>query len=221
MDKKEKILSLLDKVIGWALVVIILTIPFPRYIQTIETLCFTVIIASFITKLILRYPLKGIKIDLHVFIFTILIIISIFFSVDYLYSLHEFRKYWLRPVLLSYAIVNFAANEKNIGYLVCAVVISSIAPIAFGVMQYFTGTIRLKSMFGAPTEFGQYLDYIIPLMVSLILWNKEKISRVLLSIILIGAFFCLIFTYSRASWVAVFVAVGLVICPVMSILRVL
>ena len=207
MDKKERILFFLDKAIGWALVIIILTIPFPKHIQTIETLCFSVIIAAFITKLILRCSLKGMKIDLPICIFTVFIVISIFFSVDYLYSLHEFRKYWLRPVILAYGIVNFAVNEKNIGYLIWAIVISSVAPIAFGIIQYFTEGIQLKSMFGASTEFGQYLDYIIPFIFAMLLWSKEKIFRIILSLVFIGAVFCLIFTCSRASWIAVFIAI--------------
>ncbi len=103
--------------------------------------------------------------------------------------------------------MNFAVNKRNISYLVWAVIISSLAPIAFGIIQYFTEGIRLKSMFGAATEFGQYLDYIIPFMFAMVLWNRGKVFRILLSLILLGAFFCLAFTYSRASWVAISIAI--------------
>jgi putative inorganic carbon (HCO3(-)) transporter len=207
VDKNGKLSSFLDTTIGLFLVIVIFSIPFPEHIQTIETLCFSIIIFAFIAKLILRYPLKSTRIDLPVFIFTIFVIISIFFSVDYLYSLHEFRKYWLRPILLACGIVNFAVNEKRIGYLVWAVVISSLAPIAFGITQYFTEGIQLKSMFGASTEFGQYLDYFIPFMFAMILWYKAKIPKISLGLILAGAFFCLIFTYTRASWISIFIAI--------------
>jgi len=205
-EKKEQILSLLDQIIGVFLVILILTIPFPKHVQTTETFCFFIIILAFFVKSVLHSPIEATRINLPILIFTIFIIVSILFSVDYSYSLHEFRKYWLKPVLLSYFIVNFAVNKKNINYVIWAVLISFLAPIILGINQYFTQGVRLKSMFGAPTEFAQYLDYVIPFTFAVVLYNIPKIFRILTGLILAGAFFCLIFTYTRASWVAVSIA---------------
>ncbi len=207
-EKKEKILSLLEQIIGIFLAVIILTIPFPKHIQTTETFCFFIIILAFFMKSVLHSPIEGTRINLPILVFTIFIIVSIFFSVDYSYSLHEFRKYWLKPILLSYFIVNFAVNKRNISYIVWIVLISFLAPIILGMIQYFTkDIIELKSMFGASTEFAQYLDYVIPFTFAVVLYNSPKIPRILPGLILAGAFFCLIFTYTRASWISVLIAV--------------
>ncbi len=226
IEKKEKFLSVLNQIIGIFLVIVIFTFPFPKYKQTIETICFFIIILAFIAKWALskikdidkhgnktqRVSLNGItgtRIDLPILIFTIFIIISIFFSVDYRHSLHAFKGYWLIPILLFYIIVNFAVNKKIITYIIWAVILSSLAPIILGLFEYFTGAIRIKSLFGAPTEFGQYLDYILPLMFAMVLWSEAKISKILLSFIFVGALFCLVFTYTRASWISVLIAMFL------------
>lgn len=225
-EKKEKVLSILDKIIGIFLVIVIFTFPFPKYKQTIETICFFLITLAFIAKWALSKikdidehgnkiqnisssQITGTRIDLPILIFTIFIIISIFFSVDYRHSLHAFKGYWLIPILLFYIIVNFAVNKKIITYIIWAVILSSLAPIIFGLLEYFTGVIRIKSLFGAPTEFGQYLDYILPLMFAMVLWSEAKISKILLSFIFVGALSCLVFTYTRASWISILIAMFL------------
>ncbi|MDD5454426.1 MAG: O-antigen ligase family protein [Candidatus Ratteibacteria bacterium] len=219
--KKEKTLSVLDRIIGIFLTIIIFTIPFPKHIQTTETISFVCIILAFAAKLVLSgnrtasknenelMPEKiiGTRIDLQILIFTIFVVISIFFSVNYPYSLHAFKEYWLKPLLLLYIIVNFAIDEKRISYLVWALIVISSVPVVLGIIQYFTEGIRLKSLFGAATEFGQYLDYIIPLIFAIVIWDGTKNTKISLGFILVAAFFCLIFTYTRASWISVFIAV--------------
>ena len=210
IERKTRVLTILDRSVEIALLIIIFTIPFPHHIQTVETLCFIVMFFCWVGKLFLDRELKGTNIDFILFLFIILIAISIFFSIDSFYSLNYFRKFWVKPLFIFYTIVNFINDKRKVYYLTGVVVLSSLGPVIAGIKEFLLNhvalSVGLQSFYTVRTIFARYLDIIIPLIIAIILWNRGKVLRFALGLILISMLFCLAFTYTRTSWVGTFIA---------------
>lgn len=209
---RDKSLIILDRFIEIFLLILIFTIPFPRHKQTIETACFFFIILLWIIKSFLQpeaMRMKRSSIDLPILVFTFFIVLSIFFAYNPTYSLEAFRKFWIKPLLLFYIIVNFVDNGEKLRHLIFVLILSFLAPLIMGMIEFsmHSPSSRIVSFFPSPNQYGEYLVNIILLLLGIILWDEKKILRIILSLVIGISLFCLVFTYSRANWICIFVAI--------------
>ncbi len=212
MNKSQKIVPILSQIIEILLIILIFTIPFPSHRQGIETICFVFIVLLFIAKLTLdrrkRYIKKS-SIDLPILIFTGLVILSIFFSINLLHSLSAFKEYWLKPIFLFYIMVNFADKQKKFRNLTLAIFISLLISMIIGILkfpfsEYLLGNKRLDSLITGPNEFAEYLEMFVPILLAFMLWSRKNYLKIGAGVFLLINIFCLLFTYSRGSWIAIF-----------------
>ena len=212
MNKNQKIVPILSPIIEIFLIILIFTIPFPSHKQSIETICFVFIVLLFIAKLTLdreKRHIKGSSIDLPILIFTGLVILSIFFSINPSYSLSVFEKYWLKPISLFYIIVNFADKQKKFRNLTWTIFLSLLILMIIGILkfpfsEYLLGNKRLDSLITGSSEFAEYLEMFVPVLLAFMLWSRKNYLKIGAGVFLLINLFCLIFTYSRGSWIAIF-----------------
>lgn len=156
-------------------------------------------------------------------------------------------KYWVRlaSIFVLYILTaNVMRNERNISPFVTALLIGLIIPIIVGFYQFFTdggmqdvrgweqtpfGPHRIFSIFNIPNTYAAYLALPALLSCAYALDIKSPLSRrcmygILAFIVMISLFL----TYTRASWLGVFVGLSYIgfkkykkIIPILAVLVVL
>lgn len=219
MDKK-KIVNILDRLIEFAFYVLIAAVTFSTAFVEIS------ITAIFIAYLLKKIINRNFSFPKYPFIpvlgLFILVNLLSFINSDYFYG--SFRgiikiiKYALLFIITMDSFKTKAAVKKAI-YVILA---WSLVVVANGVIQNILGfdlirlrTIdmldrlyRISSSFRHPNNFGAYLIVVIPLYLAIALCKKASHKVRMFSILALAPMvFCLVRTYSRGAWVALFFAV--------------
>ena len=127
-------------------------------------------------------------------------------------------------ICVYFIIVNTVKTKNQWHNLLVLFVISGFLVGLYGVYQNFfitatdtswidedmfssIGT-RVYSTFDNPNVLGQYLILLVPVMFALFWSEKKPTIKVIYLCMLVCTFGCLIFTWSRAAWVGVILALG-------------
>jgi O-antigen ligase len=111
-------------------------------------------------------------------------------------------------LVLVLVMAQLLVTERAIHTMLTAVFISAIVPIGVGVWQHYHGVglkiggfVRTYATFQHPNPFAIYLCLLT--IVGVAVWGKVRgWERIGLSVILIGLFVNLLFTYTRSAWIA-------------------
>ena len=123
-----------------------------------------------------------------------------------------------------FLIVNNIKTKNEWYNLTFTFVISGFIVALYGIFQnYFMETtdlswidedmfsdigIRVYSTLDNPNVLGQYLVLVTPIAFALFYSAKNALSKVLFALMTAAMFLCLVFTWSRAAWVAIVLAIG-------------
>ena len=122
MFGRERLCGLCDTLIDVSLFVFILTIPFYHFPNnnTRWNLLFSIIIAAWIVKIVLRRRIVFAKTELNLplFCFIFVVLLSSLHSIDVSYSLHAMKKEILRHVLIYFAIVSNIDDPRRVRPLI-------------------------------------------------------------------------------------------------------
>lgn len=138
-----------------------------------------------------------------------------------------FQRYEGLITIINYALIfllatNTIRSEEDIHRIFDAALSSAIIVSSIGILQRFnlnllelaTQAIQTGSTMGNSAFLGMYLVLIIPLALTLSFARKKPRQKILPVLASLTSFICLIFTYARGSWVAIFfmaIAAGIIL----------
>lgn len=70
---------------------------------------------------------------------------------------------------------------------------------------------RVDGTFGYPNSFGWYLNFMLPLLTGILLFEKRRILKIAYSLILFFGTIALVFTLSRISWFSYLIGIAVVL----------
>lgn len=125
---------------------------------------------------------------------------------------------WIRLVsifVIYILIPNLFETEEKIKKLFQAILISLIVPSAVGFYQFLTDTgnqavygfNRIFATFAHPNPYAFYLTMLLPMGIVLLLKDGSSSRKIILGILCAIMGISLILTYTRAAWIAVFLAI--------------
>jgi len=178
-----------------------------------------------------RIRLVRTPLNLPVLVFLLAVAISTFASISFHTSfLGEGLKYHglltlLIYVFLFYLPIHFFEKERDVKLFLLMVVTSSVVVSVVGLLQhlgfifgrwhlfFFLDPKRVMGTMGNPVSLGAYLVLVLPLSLALFLGQREspprsRFSHLIAWMALPLLVSCLVFTYSRAAWLASFASFG-------------
>ena len=125
---------------------------------------------------------------------------------------------WIRLVsifVIYILISDLFDTEEKINKLFQAILISVIVPSAVGFYQFLAGTgnksvygfNRIFATFVHPNPYAFYLTMLLPISIVLFLNNGSSSRRIILGMLCATMGISLVLTYTRAAWVAFFLAI--------------
>jgi len=145
-------------------------------------------------------------------LFLLVTLLSTFNSMDFISALREWGK------ILSYFIIfailtNIGTKKEDIPYFLIVLIISLLVPMTVGFYQLVSGTglykagfHRITGTFHIPNEYAAYL--IFPLLIGIAFSLDNTLSMIQRSgfaFLALGVALSLFFTYTRASWLGMFI----------------
>ncbi|OJU09756.1 MAG: hypothetical protein BGN88_10665 [Clostridiales bacterium 43-6] len=119
-------------------------------------------------------------------------------------------------VSLYFAVRYFISSERKMILSVSYFTLSGIFVCLYGLYQYLTGSYetttwtdtqlfsdiegRIYATFQNPNVFGEYLLFLIPISLAMVIISKQVIHKIIYGGALALAAICLILTYSRGCW---------------------
>lgn len=198
----------------------IISIPFLSFFKT-ATLLLTLLVLTttffYIIKVIRgKRTFKLELVDFAVLIFGVLIIISTFYSAGGNSSVVEAI---ISIILLNgyFLLVNLMRTEQWIKRCIIALVASASIVAIIGIYEFIFGgantnwldqsfheiiKVRVVSLFDNPNILAMFMTIIFPFSLALAFQAKEKNTKFLSKIVVLTFIACIIFTWSRGSWIA-------------------
>ena len=209
---KERIINITDKIIEYSLYGMIFFIPISN--AAIEIFA-CLAIAAFITKKILKPDFEFLRSRENIFLFVF--ILFSFFSLNnsgiYMTkSLRALFSKWIEFIMI-FLVVQDILNSRERIRNVIFILLSVAGLIGIdGLVQKFLGVefLRLRddsllgitASFNHYNDFGTYLICILPIVICLIFSRIKRNIRLILGCLVILLATCLLFTFSRGSWLS-------------------
>ncbi len=125
---------------------------------------------------------------------------------------------WIRTgstFMIYVLVVDLLRTRVDLRWVVRVMLISAIIPIIVGIQQYIVGEgnldspglVRIYGTFTHPSPYSFYLVQLLPLALVFFLHTQSKIARLLLSLMIPAALFCVYAAQTRGAWVGVVVAI--------------
>ncbi|MDD5680512.1 MAG: O-antigen ligase family protein [Candidatus Omnitrophica bacterium] len=212
----EQNVKRIDNLIVLSLCVLIFGLPFS--ISIVEIAATAAIVLWLFKKIIIMHSLKvaDTPLNIPISVYSLFVLISVFNSKFLMTSLTGFGLKAMEQFLIFIIMIDTVRTKKYLKAVVTAILLSCALMGADGLWQYFTGYDflrhypiwssfnRITASFKFPNGLGGWLITVIPLCVSLAIFNtKEKIFRIsgaFLSIILLA---CLVLNFTKGALVAI------------------
>lgn len=159
-------------------------------------------------------------------LFLFLAAFSAFTSIAGLGSIKVFMVYAVFTIAFT-LVVNTIKDKKQFKILLAAFAVSAFVVALYGVIQNFTLVqttqswvdsemfedikTRVYSTLDNPNVLGQFLILSAPLTFALMMGSKRMLTKVIYAVMFAVAGACLLFTWSRAAWVGVVLALGIIL----------
>lgn len=124
-------------------------------------------------------------------------------------------------------VVNTIKDKNQFKALLAAFALSAFGVAVYGVIQNFTLAqttqswvdssmfedikTRVYSTLDNPNVLGQFLILAAPLTFAIMMGSKKKLTKTIYAVMFAVAVACLLFTWSRAAWVGVVLAIGIIL----------
>ena len=212
--KKIDLISICDKVSISSLYAIAFFLPISKAI--IEGFSILAIISYLIKKLISSEDIPKTPLNLPLFIYLFICVISIFSSSNLEISSRTFFNKTLQVFAFFFVVAETINSKRRLKNILSILFLSSLVLGIDGVYQYFTRkdflrnrsaifTDRIYASFVTPNAFGCYLSVVIPFIIaSFFKKTSFKLSKFLYGGLFILLFVCMILTVSRGAWLAFF-----------------
>ncbi len=206
----------IDNLIVLSLCALIFGLPFS--ISIIEISAAAAIALWIFKKIVVArsFRVEDTPLNVPISVYSLFVLASLFNSKFLMTSLTGFGCKAMEQFLIFIVMIDTVKTEKHLKSIVTAILLSCALIGADGLWQYFTGRDflryypiwsslnRITASFKFPNGLGGWLITMIPLCVSLSVFNtKEKIFRisgVFLSVILIV---CLALNFTKGAWIAI------------------
>jgi O-antigen ligase len=158
-----------------------------------------------------EWKIFGTPLDIPLFLYLIIILISFFTSLNLKYSIHEFRGEFLTYTLLFYLTLNNLKREEEIKRLVFTLLAGSFFMSLYGMYDFFyvnksnilnIDKYRFGSLHQGYEAYAQYLLMVLPLNIMAIIYLKDFRRRFLFTALLLLNTFALFLTHTRGAWIA-------------------
>ncbi|NQT89746.1 MAG: O-antigen ligase family protein [Candidatus Omnitrophica bacterium] len=216
---KDKILDVCDKLTALSFYLLVLGITFSNALTEIATAS---IIALWIIGKILKkdYSLPGGILSILLVLLSAWTLAS-FINTGYMHESIRGLFKVIKHAALFMATIDYFRTRARIERLVYVMFGVAFFICLNGILQYIIGTDlirhrtidpydylhRVSSSFRHANDFGAYLVVIIPLLMSLIFSKGRSLKmRIMLSVVLLPAFWCLVTTDSRGAWIGFLIA---------------
>lgn len=168
------------------------------------------------------FKFKHYKINMWVFAFAIVIAISALISISLTESI-QIAMLMVAFVMFYFVVINVVTTRKQLKSLLYSMTVMAAITAVYGIYQYIFGDVyalawidedmfedirlRVYSTFENPNVYGEYLLFIIPMVVSLF-WSEKGFKKkfFLLSILALTGT-ALILTFSRGCWLGIIFAI--------------
>ncbi|MBL7071868.1 MAG: O-antigen ligase family protein [Candidatus Omnitrophica bacterium] len=204
----------IDSAIMICLCAIIIGIPFS--ITIIEIAATTAILLWLFKKMFIERSvrIKNTPLNWPLAVYLLFVILSLINSQFLTTSVRGLIRKILEYIAIYFVIVETVKTDRDVKRLVGTILVSCTLIGIDGVWQYFSGQdfiraypiwsmSRMKASFKFPTGFGGWLITVLPLCISLAIFNtKEKRYKgwgIFLSVLLLS---CLVLSLTRGAWLA-------------------
>ncbi len=184
---------------------------FPYDAGVIKLLCLLTAVGCWALMMISERKLLFAKTSLHIpILFLFLCALAASFHSTHIKNsletvLHDYVIYFI----IFFCMINTLRSQEQIRRMVKIMLITCGLVCAYGIYGYYTGIAirdeRLIGTFGYHSRMAKYISLLLPIAVCLFPSYKDKLSRVLLSLLILLCGVSLVLTMSRTSWVAIFV----------------
>lgn len=172
----------------------------------------TLFIGTFLLWIIRMKQEKNFSLDFKdlltpIVLFGGMILLSLYTSLSFEYSLEELKGEFLTQILLFLTLVN-NIDKKNIPKFLFFQVLTSLIISVFGIAEFYfflkspSPFPRANSLTADYNFLSCYLIMVMPFILYFIFTSKKLIAKTLYSLIFILNVWCLLLTYSRGAWVA-------------------
>jgi len=165
------------------------------------------VIYLFKKKEIRIWELPGIK---PFFIFLLICLISLFYSLDKVLGLRYFIRY-LNYFLIYILGVNILDTKEKNYKMIIAIFLSSFIPLSIGLFQFIAlkenywhpYLNRIYATTYNPNQYAYYLNIILLFAFTMYLYTDSWRNKIYLFLLTIPTLISLILTYSRTGWISV------------------
>lgn len=134
-------------------------------------------------------------------------LVSIRIATNFGVANREFRVSVFEPALMYLLIRTIDMDLEKLRRILDALILSALALSLLGLYQFlFTnyviigeGVRRILSVYGSPNNLALYLDRVLPMAITLAIFDKDKRRRIALALLAVPIALCLYWTYSRAA----------------------
>ena len=196
-----------------AIILVFLTLPFLKTMHLVFTMC--LIYVSFLLKLICGRRVFRLKLtDFAAIAFMIFVFFGGIYSVDA--SSFEKMCVFVCFMMAYFVIKNTLGSPALVRRCIYALITSSVIVSLYGLYQNFFGTFtanawldtntfseiegRVVSTFQNPNVLGEYIIMIFPLILAMMVSEKQHNKRFSYLFAAIVNCACLVFTWSRGAW---------------------
>lgn len=210
--KKTDAAVICDQICFYSLCVVAFFLPVSK--GAIESFSIAAIVFYLIRKFILSETPAKTPINVILFIYLSICVISIFMSSNLKISARTFFAKTLQDIAFFFTVVETLNTKRRLKNILYVLFLSSFILGIDGIYQYFTRkdflrhrpvifTERIYASFSTPNSFGCYLSVVISFVAAQLFRKKGfKPSKVVYGSLLILLFACLILTVSRGAWFA-------------------
>ena len=210
--EKNRIVNICDRVSFFSLCVVALFLPVSK--GAIESFSIAAIVFYLVGKLISFEDIVKTPVNLTLFVYLSICVVSIFMSSNLKISARTFFAKTLQDAAFFFVVVETLNSKRRFKNILYILFFSSFILGVDGIYQYFTHkdflrhrpvifVERIYASFATPNSFGCYLSVIISFVAAQLFRKRSfKFSKIIYGSLFILLFVCLTLTVSRGAWFA-------------------
>src|SRR3989338_5953360 len=210
--EKNRIVNICDRVSFFSLCVVALFLPVSK--GAIESFSIAAIVFYLVGKLISFEDIVKTPVNLTLFVYLSICVVSIFMSSNLKISARTFFAKTLQDAAFFFVVVETLNSKRRFKNILYILFFSSFILGVDGIYQYFTHkdflrhrpvifVERIYASFATPNSFGCYLSVIISFVAAQLFRKRSfEFSKIIYGSLFILLFVCLTLTVSRGAWFA-------------------
>jgi len=210
--ERNKIVNICDQACFFSLCVVAFFLPASK--GAIESFSIAAIVFYFVRKFISFESAPKTPMNLTLYIYLAICVISIFMSSNLKISARTFFAKTLQDVAFFFVVIETLNTKRRFKNILYILLLSSFVLGIDGIYQYFTRVDfirhrprifeeRIYASFATPNSFGCYLAMVLPFLLALGFFKfRLKAAKLIYFGLFVLLFICLLLTVSRGAWFA-------------------